>query len=221
MLYEKGVYLCNLTLFNTDKDRILDTKTIKKPLRFSVQDIYEINNKKIIAGKVVSGILNKNQQVLLLPSNATVTIKSLNVFGTPNKIKAYAGESMGISLNEMLPIKRGDILVQQEKPPMLSIFFKGNIFWLDEKPLEINRIMVLHCSTQQTQCIIEKIEKRINPSTLDIIEKNAKEVKFNETALIIIKTDKPILIEKFSFIEEFGRFVIEKDCRLAGIGIIL
>ncbi len=198
-----------------------NTKTMKKPLRFSVQDIYEIHDKVTIVGKIISGILTKNQQVLLLPSNITATIKSLNVFGGPTKIKAYAGESIGISLEKMPPIKRGDILVHPKKPPMLSVSFKGNIFWLDEKPLEINRIMVLHCSTQQTQCIIEKIEKRINSATLGVIEKNAKEIKFNETALIIIKTYNPILIEKFSFIEEFGRFIIEKDCKLAGIGIIL
>ena len=199
----------------------LNTKTMKKPLRFSVQDIYEIHNKIIIAGKVVSGILTKNQQVLLLPYNAIVTIKSLNVFGEYNKIKAEAGENIGLSLNETLSAKRGDILVQKENPPKLSMSFKGHILWLCQEPLQINKTMILCCSTQEVECIVEQIEQRIDSSTLDIIEENAKELKLNEAALVVLKTEKPIVIEKFYFIKEFGRFVIEKNHKLAGIGIII
>jgi len=198
-----------------------NTKSIKKPLRFAVQDIYEINNKKIIAGKVISGILKKNQQVLLLPSNVTVTIKSLNVFGKYNKIKACSGENIGLSLNETLSIKRGGILAQKENSPKLSVSFKGNIFWLCKEPLKINKTINLRCSTQEVDCIVERIEKRIDSSTLNIIEENAKELRLNEAGLAVLKTKKPIVIEKFGFIEELGRFAVGRDHNLMGIGIII
>lgn len=198
-----------------------NTKTMKKPLRFAVQDIYELNNKKIIAGKVISGILKKNQQVLLLPSNVTVTIKSLNVFGKYNKIKACSGENIGLSLNEALPVKRGSILAQKENSPKLSVSFKGNVLWLCKEPLKINKIINLRCSTQEVDCIVEHIEKRIDSSTLNIIEENAKELRLNEAGLAVLKTKKPIVIEKFGFIEELGRFAVGRDHNLMGIGIII
>nr|MBU1328935.1 GTP-binding protein [Candidatus Omnitrophota bacterium] len=198
-----------------------NTKSIKKSLRFAVQDIYKINNKKIIAGKMLSGILKKNQQVLLLPSNVTVTIKSLNVFGKYNKIKACSGENIGISLNETLPVKRGYILAQKENSPKLSVSFRGNILWLCKEPLKINKTINLRCSTQEVDCIVERIEKRIDSSTLNIIEENAKELRLNEVGLAALKTKKPIVIEKFAFIEELGRFAVGRDHDLIGIGVII
>ena len=38
--------------------------------------------------------------------------------------------------------------------------------------------------------------------------------------MVAIKTAKPVIAEDFSFIEEFGRFVIEKDNELLGAGIV-
>jgi translation elongation factor EF-1alpha len=78
----------------------------------------------------------------------------------------------------------------------------------------------LRCATQELDCIIEKIEKRIDSSTLEIIEENADELKINETATVIIRAKHPLVIEKFSFVEELGRFTIEKKSALLGMGII-
>ena len=99
--------------------------------------------------------------------------------------------------------------------------FKGHILWLCQEPLQINKTMILRCSTQEVDCIVERIEKRIDSSTLNIIEENAKELRFNEAGLAVLKTKKPIVIEKFGFIEELGRFAVGRDHNLMGIGIII
>ena len=52
------------------------------------------------------------------------------------------------------------------------------------------------------------------------IEEGAKELRLNEAGVVIFKTDKPIVTEKFSFIEELGRFVIERGYNLQGAGIV-
>ena len=195
-------------------------KGAKKPLRFPIQDIYEINGEKIIAGRVESGIIKKHQAVLILPYNNEAKIGAIKIFGRQLRTKAYAGENIGLVLDKNLALKRGDIITGLQDPaPELTHRFKGNLFWLSHRPLEINKTMTLRCATQETDCFAERIEKRIDPSTLNIIEENAKELRANEAGLVTFVTNPPIIIEKFSFIEELGRFSIEDGREPAGIGI--
>lgn len=197
----------------------VSTKTTKKPLRFPIQDVYKIENEKIIIGRITSGVIKQGQRVVLLPQFKNVTIKAIKVFGE-RKTAARQGESIGLTLKEPLSIKRGEVIVAQKNLPQPTDYFKGNIFWMSNEPLQLNKLLTFRCSTQETKCVVKKIEKRIDSSTLKIIEENADMLKLNETGVVSFKTEKPIVVERFSFINEIGKFVIEKECNLQGAGII-
>lgn len=193
-------------------------KSAKGPLRFPVQDVYKINGEKIIVGKIASGIVKQGQIVSVFPSFNNAAVKLIKIFGK-KKTAAEKGENIGLILKGDLPVKRGDIIFQKENPPIPANRFKGNIFWMSEEPLQINRAMTLRCATQKTKCTVETIEKRINSSTLEIIEDDAKELRLNEAAIVTFRTEEPIIIEDFNLIEELGRFVIEDGYNLHGAGI--
>ncbi len=194
-------------------------KTEDKPLRLAIQDIYEINGEKIVAGKVLSGKIQQGQHVRIYPQDADARIWAIRVFlGT--KKKAQEGENIGLILDNPSVARRGEIISQKEHPPHLTSRFKADIFWMAEEPLKLNSPIILRCSTQEVNCVAEKIEERINSSTLEIIEENAGELRFNEAGVVVLKTEKPIAIEKFDFVEELGRFVIETDDYLQAAGII-
>ncbi|TET81069.1 hypothetical protein E3J38_04560 [candidate division TA06 bacterium] len=91
---------------------------------------------------------------------------------------------------------------------------------MSPEPLQVNRRIILRCATQEVGCVAEKIEKRIDSSTLELIEEDAKELRLNEAGIVIFRTEKPIVVEKFPFVEELGRFVIEHEYNLQGAGII-
>ncbi len=196
------------------------TKLAKKPLRFPVQDIYEINGEKIIIGRVTSGVLKRGQKVVFLPLMKEAKIKSIRTFGRVES-KARPGENIGLTLSEPLSVKRGELFAQKENPPKSTNRFKGDIFWMSREPLQIDKTATLRCATQEVKCSAEKIEKRINSSTLEVIEENASELKLNESGVVVFKTEKPIAIEKFNVIEELGRFIIEHEYNLQGAGIII
>ena len=207
------------TLINALDLLRIEPKRTKKPLRFPIQDIYEINGEKIIAGRVESGIIKKHQAVLLLPYNNEAKIAAIKVFGKQRQTKAYAGENIGLVLDKNFAVKRGDIITGLQDPPKPTHRFKGNLFWLSQRPLETNKTMTFRCATQEACCFAERIEKRIDSSTLNIIEENAKELRINEAALVTFVINPPIVIEKFSFTEELGRFSIEDGCEPVGIGL--
>ena len=156
---------------------------------------------------------------MLFPSFQNTRISSIKVFGEAVK-KACAGENIGLVLDESSSVKRGEVIAQKDDPLKPTHHFKGNIFWMSCEPLQINKTITLRCSTQEVKGIAEKIEKRINTSTLEILEENAAELKINEAGVVVFKTEKPIIVEKFFFIEELGRFVIECEYYLRGAGIV-
>jgi sulfate adenylyltransferase large subunit len=197
-----------------------EIKTEKKPLRFSIQDSYEIERTKITAGKVLSGTIKQGQEVMLLPSFKNTRINSIKAFGESIK-EARAGKNIGLILDDLTLGTRGQIIVEKNDTIKPVDRFKANIFWMSEVPLEINQVLCLRCATQELDCIVEKIEKRIDSSTLEIIENSSNNLKINEAGIVMIKaTRQPLVIEKFSFIEELGRFTIEKKSALLGMGII-
>ncbi|MCX5701989.1 MAG: GTP-binding protein [Candidatus Omnitrophica bacterium] len=197
-----------------------DIRIERKPLRFSIQDNYEIEGKMVTVGKVLSGTIKQGQEVILLPSLKNTRINSIKVFGRHIK-ETRAGKNIGLILDDPALAKRGEVIVQKEDTAKPTTQFKANIFWMSDEPLKINQSFSLRCANQDTSCIIEKIEKRIDSSTLEIIEEDARELKMNETAVVIIRAEHPLVIEKFSFVEDLGRFTLEKNSIILGMGIII
>ena len=189
------------------------------PLRFPIQDVYEIKGEKIIAGKLASGAMERGQTIKLMPAAKETRVNSIRVFGK-NIRRAQAGENIGLELEGTLFAKRGEVIVDNARPASPVLRFKGDVFWMAEAPLEINKPITLRCATQEVACVPQIIEKRINSSTLEILEENAKELKINEAGVVFFKTERPVILEKFSYIEELGRFVLESAHQTQGAGIV-
>lgn len=201
-------------------DSLKPKKQISKiPLRLPIQDIYKINGEIIIVGKLSSSTIKQGQTVRLFPSLKDVRIKSIKIF-EKNITKAYAGENIGLILDKPFFAKRGEVIASKEYPLQPTNYFKGNIFWMSDEPLGINTPLIFRCANQEIPCIAEHIEKAINPSTLVATETNIGMLKLNEIGVVLFKTENPVAIEEFNFIEELGRFVVEKNNTLQGIGII-
>lgn len=193
--------------------------TKNKPFRFPVQDVYEVDGQNIIVGRIASGDVRQGERVILLPSLKESKIDALKVFNRRIK-KAETHESIGITLCSFLTVRRGNILCNKENCYPLAERFAAKVFWLSDQPLPLHRAITFRCATQEGKCVIENIEKKIDPSTLRTLEENANEIKQNEVAFVSLKTDRALVVENFSFIDELGRFVLEDNSRLAGAGII-
>src|SRR5690606_7574022 len=78
------------------------------PLRFPVQDVYRYNEKRIIVGRIETGILRKGDKLLFSPTGEEATVESIEVWPEyQNKIEAHAGESIGITLDDRIFVERG------------------------------------------------------------------------------------------------------------------
>ena len=193
--------------------------SVGKALQFPVQDVYKIGDKRILVGRIENGRITKGQQVIFLPSQKESIIKSIEVF-LEDRTEAQAGESIGVTLIDPLFIERGEIICEKGHQPSMVDKFKANIFWMSQRPMDINERFTIRCATQEMSCTIDTIEKRMDSSSLEIIEKNAAKLLFTEVGSVIIKTKKPIVVENFNEIKELGRFVLVRDNDASAGGIV-
>ena len=188
----------------------------EKPLRFVVQDVYNLD-KRIIVGRVESGIISKGDRIKILPSMEETQVKSIEEF-MKHVTHAEAGKSIGITIEDKLFIDRGDVIVHDDLP-IITNKIKASIFWMSRTPYNKGDTLLFRCAAQEVVCEIESINRVIDSSTLRLIAKDADQIRNREVADIVIKTDKPVVVENFNNIQELGRFVLEKQDILAG-GII-
>lgn len=213
--YKGDTVLDALDVFEKDKE------IIDKPLRLPIQDVYKFDNRRIIAGRVESGVLNVGDEIVIYPSKRTSKIKSIEYWQEKDKTtKAEAGMSVGITLFDEFFYKRGEFITRKDdEAPLVGDTFKANIFWMGENRLTINKRYKLKLVTQETECEIAAISRVIDASTL-FFNDNAKEVNTNEVAEVVIKTKDKICFDEFRNNHVTGRFVIVDGYDISGGGII-
>jgi sulfate adenylyltransferase subunit 1 (EFTu-like GTPase family) len=209
--YKGPTFLEALESFKADDSRS------DKPMRFIVQDVYNFD-KRIIVGRVESGILKEGDRIKVLPSGEETTVNSIEEYLRETS-EAEAGKSVGMTTTEKLFIDRGDVIISNEDLPEVRDRIPAHIFWMDKAPHIKGETLFFRLATQEVSCEIEKIIRVIDSSTLERISLDANEIKNREVADVIIKTDRPVVVENFNKIEELGRFVLGKEDTLAG-GII-
>lgn len=192
---------------------------VDAPLRMLVQGISEIDGKKVVLGKIASGKVCPGEMVTVMPGSIKGEVKSIEVFG---KIKreAFAGESIGLVLNDGTKIHRGQVISDVANVPEPGKKLSAHIFWMSSKPLFLSEKLTIRCATSETNCRIEKIKERLNSSTLEVIGKDADRLEEAEAAEVVISTDEPMVFEDFAAVPELGRFVLKKKGRVCAGGVV-
>jgi len=195
------------------------------PFRMPVQDIYKFteqgDDRRIVAGTILSGKISSGDEVIFLPSNKKSTIASIERFNVNPSDTAYADEAIGLTLKTQIYIKPGELLVKAvEKQPLLSSRFKANIFWVGKAPLMKNKNYKLKIGTMRIGVKLVEIISIIDAAELNI-DTFKDQVERHDVAECIFETVKPIPYDPIAEIELTGRFVIVDNYEISGGGIIL
>ena len=190
-----------------------------KPLLFPIQDVYKIADKRINVGRVEAGVIEKGAEIKILPGGQLTRVNSVETF-LKDRDKAIASESIGMTTADSVFLDRGNVICLPGAEPTLTDTVSANMFWMAKQDFGKDQKLAIRCATQETSCKIQSINKRINSSTLEVIEENASVIKNLEVAEVIIKTKKPVAIKDFNDVQELGRFVLVQDENICAGGII-
>ncbi len=193
---------------------------VARPLRFPVQDVYRHGERRIIAGRVETGILRKGDRILFSPGNEEASVASIEIWPEdPDKVEAHAGESIGITLDERLFVERGHIASHTQNPPMLSRVFRANIFWLAQKPLKVGNSYKTRYGTHEATVNVQSIERVIDTNDLSRNEK-AADVPRNAVAEITLRARDLLPIDPYLNNFRLGRLALYDGHDIAGGGTI-
>ncbi len=187
----------------------------EKPLRFVVQDNYQVGGGNVTVGRVESGMMKVGDEVVFQPSGLISRIVKIKRHEGDVET-AETGDSVGV-VTAVEP-ERGDVLGPVNNPPVPVTEFLGEVVLL-ESELSAGETVELRLGTKRVGACVKEIREKINSETGEIVEHAPDHISENEAATIVFQT-APMVVEKFSDIPELGRFILVRG-RNIGMGIVL
>jgi len=191
----------------------------EKPLRFPVQDVYEVDGNEVVVGKVEVGTVEEGDTVKVLPGKGEAEVEEVKEFDKEVE-KAEAGESKGLVLN-VDGVERGDVVSNASDAPETTKKVEANVFWINSEEINKKEEITFKCTTQESEGCIGEIKKRLDSSTLEVAEEDAEALGQHEVGEVLLELEEPVVVDSFNEIMETGRFVIDRDRRINGGGIVV
>ena len=193
------------------------------PLRFSVQDVYRFDARRILAGLVESGSISVGDELEFVPGGKRSRVKSIEQWPDstpPPRGPIYAGREAAITLEDELFVERGQIGATLSDKPYEARTFTARVFWIHDTPLRAGELIPLKLGTQQAEARILGIQRTLDAVTLETGTGSTGEVKVHEVAEVRMRVRKPIAFDVGGKVPALGRFVLMRGRRIGGGGVI-
>jgi bifunctional enzyme CysN/CysC len=193
------------------------------PLRFIVQGVYKFDERRILAGRVLSGSLAVGDEIQFSPGNRSGRVKSIETWPTPKNpadrpTRAGTGQSIGITLDQQSFIERGAVGAHMATPPHLINALRGRIVWFGAEPLTPGNRYKMKLNAGEYLCVAETIEHVLDAG--DLSTSAAAQVSRNQIADVVFRSRGHMAADAHGEAPQTGRFVLVADHRIVGCGLI-
>jgi sulfate adenylyltransferase subunit 1 len=159
-------------------------------------------------GRVASGVIHVGDEVSVLPSGFSSRVKSIDLFGEKLD-KAFAPQSVNITLEDDIDISRGDMIVKEvnEKKPRVDQDVEIMMCWFNEKKLVPGGKYALKHTTTEVRCMVKEVQYKMD---INELEKNFddKEIAMNDIARVTLRTTKPLFFDSYKVNRVTGSLIL-------------
>lgn len=147
------------------------------------------------AGRLAGGIIRTGDNVTIMPSGFTSTIKTID--GPSGELKeAFAPMSVSVTLNDDIDISRGDMIVRTNNNPVASQDIEVMLCWLNNDPAKQGSKYAIMHTTNKQKAIIKEIIYKIDINTLGR-KTGDKDLHMNDICKVRIRTTKPLMVDSY------------------------
>ncbi len=190
------------------------------PLRIPVQDSYEVGGERVIVGRVELGKVEVGDEVVVSPSGERGTVESIQMWNK-EKVRAVAGENIGIKVIGISEIKRGYVFSSGKDVPNVSKEFSAEIFILeDDGEVVEGRDYIIRCGTANVQCKAEKIINKMDPRSGKVSGGKVKVLSMDDAGTVKFVATEPFVIEKQTETPQLGRILIRDSGVTIAVGVV-
>jgi bifunctional enzyme CysN/CysC len=190
------------------------------PLRFCVQDVYRFDERRIIAGRIETGVLRVGDSLVFSPANKSSAVATIERWNAAPMQEAQAGDSIGITLREQIFVERGYVASHGTATPIETNRFHADLFWMAKEPLQLDAPYTIRLATQELKGRVVAINQIMDSATLNTTTAPRREVARNEIGRVTIQTRAAIVLDNHDRIAKLGRFVVIDEGRISGGGIV-
>lgn len=174
--------------------------------RFPIQYVIRPNHGfRGFAGRITSGTISPGEEIVVLPSGKTTTVKSI-VTHDGELSEAFPPQSVVLTLNDEIDISRGDMIVRKNNLPQVSNHFEAIICWMDEQAMSNGNSYILKHTTNNVKAFIPRVVYKIDVNTLHREKTDA--LALNDIARVEIKTASPVLFDTYRVNRGTGSFIL-------------
>ncbi len=147
-------------------------------------------------GRVASGAVKVGDDITVLPSGFTTKVKTIDFF-EETLDKAFAPQSVTITLEDEIDISRGDMLVKSDDVPQSSQDVDLMVCWFNERPLIPRGKYVIKHTSSDARCMVTSVHYKMNINTL---EQNTEDLQvgMNDIAKVSLRVTKPLHFDSYN-----------------------
>ncbi|QYG92599.1 sulfate adenylyltransferase subunit CysN [Iamia sp. SCSIO 61187] len=180
--------------------------------RFPVQYVLrpysnDIHDYRGYAGTVAGGSFKPGDEVLVLPSGFTSTVKSIDTADGPLD-EAFSPMSVTITLNDEIDISRGDMICRPHNQPRVTQDVEAMVCWMDEtSALRPRTKLGIKHTTRSARALVKDLQYRLDVNTLHR-DDQADELALNEIGRVTLRTTLPLFCDEYRRNRTTGSFIL-------------
>ncbi len=178
--------------------------------RFPVQYVIREHSRDFrgYAGTVAGGVFKPGDEVAVLPSGFTTTVRAIWGPGGTAVTEAFASQAVTIELEDDLDLGRGDLICRPGNRPHTSRDVDAMVCWFSEQgALKAGNTFVVRHTTRETKAEIHDLDYRLDVTTLHRDE-TAKSLSLNEIGRIRLRARQPLLFDSYRRNRSTGGFLL-------------
>jgi bifunctional enzyme CysN/CysC len=174
------------------------------------------------AGMIAGGVFKRGDDVVVLPSGLTSTIRSIDTADGPVD-EAFPPMSVTLTLDDDVDVSRGDMLCRPHNHTTVGQELDAMLCWLtDRSELRAGNKLVIKHTTRSARALVRALRYRLDVNQLHRDE-HADALRLNEIGRITLRTTAPLFFDEYRRNRTTGSFVLidENTNNTVGAGMIL
>ncbi|XP_067888779.1 elongation factor 1-alpha-like [Heterodontus francisci] len=199
-------------------------RSLNKPLRLPLQDVYKIGGIGTVpVGRVETGVLKPGNIVTFAPVNLTAEVKSIEMHHEP-VAEAFPGFNVGFNIKNISvkALRRGNVAGNcRNDPPTETNHFTAQIIVLNHPGyIKVGYSPVVDCHTAHITCRLSEFKERLDRRSGQKLEDNPVVLKSGDAATVEFVPIKPLCVETFFEYPPLGRFAARDLKQTVAVGVI-
>jgi bifunctional enzyme CysN/CysC len=203
--YEGSSLLHHLEEVHIASDRNL--VDVRFPVQYVIRPMSnEHHDYRGYAGQVSGGVMKPGDEVVVLPSGLTSTIRSIDTQDGPVP-EAFPPMSVTVTLTDDVDVSRGDMICRVHNQPSVGQDIDAMLCWMSERPLRPGMKLAVKHTTRWGRALVKGLAYELDVNTLHRNEE-ATGLELNQLGRVTLRTTVPLFHDDYRRNRSTGSFIL-------------